>query len=180
MMRSAPPQHHRTVSPPLTIIAVITVALGLVLGVLNQRGRGDQVADHRPQDNAIAPHLVIGALVLAAAVILTVVTRSLRWIWTPVSGRTGARIRATFGQVAESPTGVLRSAAVVALAVFVLYLLLRMGLQATAGLNPGFTVNAWGGPTRLGAFAAHGVDALACIGLACAVGHLVLRPAPST
>lgn len=149
----------------------------MLLGVLSQRGRGPEVADHRPQDNAIVPHLVIGALVLATAVILTVVTRSLRWIWTPVSGRSGARIRATFRGVSDSPTGVLRCAAVVALVAFVLYLLLRMGLQATAGLHPDFTVNAWGGPTALGAFAAHGVDAIVCIGLVCALGHVVLRPA---
>jgi hypothetical protein len=35
----------------------------------------------------------------------------------------------------------------------------RIGEQVTDGLDPNFTVNAWGGPTYLGAMACHYLDA---------------------
>ena len=34
----------------------------------------------------------------------------------------------------------------------------RVGEQVTGGLDPNFTVNAWGGPTYLGAMACHYLD----------------------
>ena len=48
------------------------------------------------------------------------------------------------------------------------------------GLDPNFTVNAWGGPTYLGAMASHYLDLLVLMGAAAWMLHLILLPDPRT
>jgi hypothetical protein len=45
------------------------------------------------------------------------------------------------------------------LVILLLYNFFRAGLQVIGGLDPNFTVNAWGGPSYLGALMAHYLDA---------------------
>ncbi|WP_147916270.1 hypothetical protein [Ruania zhangjianzhongii] len=168
--RSTP--HSAGWSRPLVLITGILFALGLVLGALTL-GADVPEEPHRPEDNAIAAHLVVSAIVVAAGVLATLLTGSLRWLVSPWTRRTGARIRLTFSR--RSFTGVLRCTVFVLIAALIGYLVLRMGMQVTAGLDPEFTRNAWGGPTAIGAFLAHGVDAVLCVGLAGLVAHLVLH-----
>lgn len=51
--------------------------------------------------------------------------------------------------------------------IAIVYCFWRAGEQVTAGLDPNYTVNAWGGPTYLGALACHFLD-LALVIAACA------------
>jgi hypothetical protein len=45
------------------------------------------------------------------------------------------------------------------LSIFLLYNFFRAGVQVIGGFDPNFTVNAWGGPSYLGALVAHYLDA---------------------
>ena len=53
-----------------------------------------------------------------------------------------------------------RMAAALPLLGLIAYNFWRCGEQVTAGLDPNFTINAWGGPTYLGAMACHYLDAV--------------------
>ena len=46
------------------------------------------------------------------------------------------------------------------LILVLLYASYRMGAQIAAGVDPNFTVNAWGGPTYAGALLAHWMDCI--------------------
>ncbi|GAA1089487.1 hypothetical protein [Nocardiopsis composta] len=164
----------RRFSVPLVVLTAAMLVAGLALGLLVATPGAPLTTEHRPEQSAVVPHLAVTAVVLAAAAALTLGTRSLRWAWSPLSARAGRRIAAAFRHARGSFTGALRCAAFLPLAGLMLYLVLRMGMQVTAGLDPNFTADAWGGPTALGAFAAHGVDALLGIGVCGALAHLVL------
>jgi hypothetical protein len=53
------------------------------------------------------------------------------------------------------------------------------GEQVTGGLDPNFSINAWGGPTNFGALAADYLDGLVLMGEAWML-HLILPPDPRT
>ena len=53
----------------------------------------------------------------------------------------------------------------------------RIGEQVTGGLDPNFTVNAWGGPTYLGAMACHYLDAALMIAVSAWLLNMILPPA---
>jgi hypothetical protein len=53
----------------------------------------------------------------------------------------------------------------------------RIGEQITAGLDPNFTVNAWGGPTYLGAMACHYLDGGLIIAACAWLLNWILLPA---
>lgn len=76
--------------------------------------------------------------------------------------------------------GLGRAVLAVPLAGLFLYGFYRAGEQVTAGLDPNFTVNAWGGPTYLGAMACHFLDLLVVMGAAAWMLHLILLPDPAT
>ncbi len=72
------------------------------------------------------------------------------------------RLRRTV-RLAGRPTlpGLARVLAAAPLILVLAYAPYRMGAQVTGGLDPSATVNAWGGPTYLGALLAHWLDAAA-------------------
>ena len=59
------------------------------------------------------------------------------------------------GERAQPGPGWLLALPAVALFLFCFW---RAGVQVTAGLDPNFTVNAWGGPSYAGALACHYLD----------------------
>jgi len=65
----------------------------------------------------------------------------------------------------------------VPLVLVLLYTPFRMAMQITGGLDPNQTVNAWGGPTYLGALLAHYLDAIIGFYAAASLLNLVLLPA---
>jgi hypothetical protein len=70
----------------------------------------------------------------------------------PLGRSAASRLMATMRQVPA------RSVAALPLLVVIGYSYWRVGEQVTAGLDPNFTVNAWGGPSYLGAMACHYLD----------------------
>src|SRR5262249_14748529 len=101
------------------------------------------------------------------------------WLLSPL-GRPAARrlVRTTRSGLSE-PAAFGRAVLVLALAGLFLYGLYRAGEQVTAGLDPNFTVNAWGGPTYAGAMAVHYLDLLVLMGAAAWMLHLILPPDPA-
>ena len=65
-------------------------------------------------------------------------------------------------------------------AALILYCFWRAGLQVLAGLDPNMTVNAWGGPTYLGAMACHYLDCCLMIAAAAWALNRILLPFPAT
>jgi hypothetical protein len=61
-----------------------------------------------------------------------------------------------------------------------LYCFYRGGLQVIGGLDPNSTVNAWGGPTYLGAMACHYLDAVVLMGAAAWLLDRILLPDAAT
>ncbi len=64
-------------------------------------------------------------------------------------------------------------------AALFLYCSWRAGEQVTAGLDPNFTVNAWGGPSYLGAMACHYLDCAVLIAAAAWLLGKILLPGPA-
>ncbi len=76
---------------------------------------------------------------------------------------------------ALTPARLLLAAPLLGLLVFAAF---RAGVQVLAGLDPNFTVNAWGGPTYLGAMACHYLDlAVGGIVVVGALRLILTRPA---
>jgi hypothetical protein len=80
---------------------------------------------------------------------------------SPLGAIAASRLMATMRQTSWRTVAALPPLA------FIAYGFWRIGEQVTAGLDPNFTVNAWGGPTYLGAMACHYLDCLLIIA-ACA------------
>jgi hypothetical protein len=79
------------------------------------------------------------------------------WLLAPLGTRTARRIARTLGFGSESAQPLRLLLALPAAALF-LYCFWRAGVQVTDGLDPNFTVNAWGGPSYAGALACHYLD----------------------
>lgn len=137
------------------------------------------VPEHDPRLNAWPGHIAVTVLVVGALA---------GWAWwvrrqgrpldplTPWRRSSAARLTATLrrpgvGGAAQRLVAVLR-VLVMALALLVIaFTLFRMGFQVTFTRHPAQTVNAWGGPSYLGAFYAHGIDAV----LTALIAGLVIR-----
>jgi hypothetical protein len=73
-------------------------------------------------------------------------------------------------------TNLARVAATVPLVLLLAYAPFRLGAQLIGGLDPNATVNAWGGPSYLGALLAHWLDGLvAFYAAAFLLSRLLLR-----
>lgn len=66
--------------------------------------------------------------------------------------------RTTSPRAGPSLGHVARALVAVVLAILLLFNFLRAGERVGAGLDPNFTINAWGGPSYLGAMLAHYLD----------------------
>lgn len=89
----------------------------------------------------------------------------------PLGTSAASRLMATLRQVSW------RSAAALAPLGLIGYSFWRAGEQVTAGLDPNFTVNAWGGPGYLGAMACHYLDAALIIAASAWLLDKILLPA---
>jgi len=157
---AAPARPIRRFSPLLCASAAGMFAVGVASGLdraLNQSPiREVRVAG----TSAWTQHLILAAV--GAAAYGCAVWRRRRagqrggrpLLLAPLGGAAAARLIATLRQVSW------RTAAMLPLVGLVAYNLWRCGEQVTAGLDPNFTVNAWGGPTYLGAMACHYLDAV--------------------
>ena len=141
---------------------------GIAEGAGEYARRSPAIAKHIAGSNAITVHVAL-ALAAAAAVVGIQARRARRpaqpgrspWA-APFSAnalkRLGRTIRFAAGPSLPNLARVIATVAVVLALAFEPF---RMGAQVTGGLDPNATVNAWGGPTYVGALLAHWLDCLA-------------------
>ncbi len=167
-----------------TVFAVLLVA-GITEGAAEYARRSPKIEQHVAGTNAITVHILI-AVAAAAAVTSIQARRSRRparqrgpspWA-APFTAGAASRLRRT-GRFAGglSLPNLARAVAAVPLILALLYTPFRMGQQITSGLDPNATVNAWGGPTYLGALLAHWLDDIVGFYAAAFVLSRLLLPA---
>ncbi|MCK9875478.1 hypothetical protein MXD59_06755 [Frankia sp. Ag45/Mut15] len=158
----------RQVSVPLVGLCAVFLAAGIVTGGVSCLHRSPVRAEHSPGTAAWWPHL--GVFVLCAAFlggswlhrrrVRSLGGRGL-FLLAPCGRPAARRVRRTISAARRRPAVLARLVAAVLPAALLLYLNWRVGEQVLGGLDPNFTVNAWGGPTYLGAMACHYLDAVA-------------------
>ncbi|MDR3035700.1 MAG: hypothetical protein LBV78_21810 [Kitasatospora sp.] len=168
----------RQISPRLAAATVGLAAVGVVTGLVRYLGRSPIRAAHLPGTSAWAQHLIAAAVACALYGLA-------RWrrgrrpgggrgrllLLAPLGNSAASRLMATLRQVSW------RSAAALAPLGLIGYSFWRVGEQVTAGLDPNFTVNAWGGPSYLGAMACHYLDAALIIAASAWLLDKILLPA---
>lgn len=151
----------RRISPLLSACAGAFLGLGLVTGLIEYLHRSPAREVHAPGTSAWTPHLIEAAM--ACALYGVAWSRHRRrfgrgsgrlLLLAPLGAAAASRLMVTMRQSSWRTVAALPPLA------FIAYGFWRIGEQVTAGLDPNFTVNAWGGPTYLGAMACHYLDCL--------------------
>jgi hypothetical protein len=149
----------RQISPLLSASAAGLVAAGIVTGLISYLYRSPVREAHVPGTSAWLQHLIVAAVACALYGVA-------RWrhgrragrgsgpllLLAPVGRSAASRLAATARQMSWRLVAALPPLALIGYAFW------RIGEQVTGGLDPNFTVNAWGGPTYLGAMACHYLD----------------------
>lgn len=155
-------------SPVTATAFAALLAAGVAEGAAQYAHRSPRIEQHVAGTNAITVHLVL-AVASAAVVIGIQVRRSSRPAWqrrlspwaAPFSATGVSRLRQTIRLAGGlSLPNLARAVAAVPLVLVLLFAPFRMGMQIIGGLDPNQTVNAWGGPTYLGALLAHYLDCM--------------------
>ena len=177
----------RHLSPSLAVLAAAAFAGGAAAGYIAYLHRSPILHKHLPGTAAWPQQLVVAAL--AGAVFGYAYWRHHRtpgrrgepaWLLSPIGKPAARRLARTIRGGLRGPSASGRAVLALALAGLFLYGLYRAGQQVTAGLDPNFTVNAWGGPTYAGAMACHYLDLLVLTGATAWMLHLILLPTPRT
>jgi hypothetical protein len=153
-------------SPATATVFAALLTGGVAEGSAQYARRSPRIEQHVAGTNAIIVHVVLAAA--AAAVVIGIQVRRSRqpasqrrpspWA-APFSATGMSRLRQTIRLAGGlSLPNLARAVAVVPLVLVLLYAPFRMGMQIIGGLDPNQTVNAWGGPTYLGALLAHYLD----------------------
>jgi hypothetical protein len=147
--------------------AVLTMFLiGIAEGAVQYSRRSHVSEPHAPGTNSITIHVAL-AIAAAATVTGVQVWRSRHparrgpspWA-APFSASALARLGRTIQSAGWPPQNMLRALATMALLVVQAYWPLMMGQHLTGDLDPNQAVNAWGGPSYLGAVLAHWLDGI--------------------
>jgi hypothetical protein len=150
-------------SGPLTALVGSAFVSGVSYGFFEFLQRSPIRQDHVSGTAAWGPHI---ALAVATVVILSVAYARRRrrigprsgrlWLLAPLGRHAALRVARALGiGGAARPRRVLLTLPAAALFLFCFW---RAGVQVTGGLDPNFTVNAWGGPSYAGALACHYLD----------------------
>jgi hypothetical protein len=151
-------------SGPLTALVGSAFVSGVIYGLLEFLQRSPVRREHVAGSAAWGQQLV---LALGAIVILGAAQARHRrrfgprsgrlWLLAPLGRHAARRVARAlgFGSEATQPGRLLLALPAAALFLFCFW---RAGVQVTGGLDPNFTVNAWGGPSYAGAMACHYLD----------------------
>jgi hypothetical protein len=150
----------RQISPLLAVSAAGVTVVGIATGLV-------RYLDRSPIRESSAPWASAWGQQLAVAVVACALYSLARWRHDRRFGRGSRRLlllaplgrRAAARLAAAARALSWRTAAALPLLVVIGYCCWRAGEQVTAGLDPNFTANAWGGPSYLGAMACHYLDA---------------------
>lgn len=161
-------------------------AAGIAKGAQAYARRAPGIERHAAGTNAITVEVVLAAVAVAA--VIGIQARRSRqpalrrgpspWA-APFSASPVSRLLATL-RFAGGPSlpNLARFITALPLVLVLLYTPFRMGEQITGGLDPNATVNAWGGPTYIGALLAHWLDGIVgCYAAAFLLSRLLLLPA---
>jgi hypothetical protein len=168
----------RQVSPWLSASAAGIAAVGIATGFYGYMHRSPIREVPVPGASAWAQQLIAAAAACALYGLA-------RWrhgrrygrgsgrllLLAPLGRSAASRLLATMRQVSWRAAAALPPLAVIG------YSFWRVGEQITGGLDPNFTVNAWGGPTYLGAMACHYLDAALIIAVSAWLLDKILLPA---
>jgi hypothetical protein len=155
-------------SPVTATVFAALLAAGVTEGAAQYTHRSPRIEQHVAGTNAITVHVVLAA-VAAGVVIGIQVWRSRQPAsqrrpspWAAPFSATGlSRLHQTIRLARGlSLPNLARAVAAAPLILLLLYTPFRMGIQIIGGLDPNQTVNAWGGPTYLGALLAHYLDGI--------------------
>jgi hypothetical protein len=149
----------RQISPLLTVSAAGVTAVGIATGFISYLDRSPVRESTAPGTSAWGQHLAVAAVACALYGVA-------RWRHGRRFGRRSGRLLllAPLGRNAAARLTTAarqtswRFAAAIPLLLGIGYCCWRVGEQVTAGFDPNFTANAWGGPTYLGAMACHYLD----------------------
>ncbi len=155
----------RQLSVPTTLLATACVAAGTVTGLFIYLDRSPVRRRYLPGSSAYWQQAAIAAVAL--------LLYGYSW-WrhqrrpgqqpgrlllpAPLGKPAARRFARTMHQAVRSPSEFTRAVATLPFAVLLIYCAWRIGEQITAGLDPNWTVNAWGGPSYFGAMACHYLD----------------------
>jgi hypothetical protein len=167
--------HRRSLAPP-TIVAFIALAfVGAAKGLGAYAHRSHIAKPHVSGTNAVVVHVCIAVVFFVIIVFVEVRRRRggrpAPWS-APFLADGWSRMRVTFTRGGRA---LARLIVVIPMLAVMLYGPFRMGAQIFGGLDPNATVNAWGGPTYIGAMAAHWLDCVVGFYAAAAVLHVTLR-----
>jgi hypothetical protein len=175
----------RYLSLPLCTIASAEFVLGMANGLVRYLGRSPVRETFVPGSSAWWQQGVVAALALLAVAVITwrrrrqpAGQRGGPLLLAPLSRRAARRVAATFRLAAREPGAAGRLLLALPLAALFYYGFYRAGLQVTGGLDPNFTVNAWGGPSYAGAMACHYLDLLVLMAAAAGLLDKLLAPGP--
>jgi hypothetical protein len=178
---SISPKHSiaEQLSRPLLAISAAAFVAGIVVGLGDYLNRSSVHERYSAGTAAWWPHLglfVAAVVWFAVARIRNHRRRPGQLLMLSIVGRSaGLRLRRTL-RAAGHPGVLLRVVVALLPAGMVLYGFYRSGIQVLGGLDPNFTVNAWGGPSYIGAMACHYLDgALLMAASAVLLNWLLLR-----
>ncbi len=177
----------RQLSLPLTVLVAALFAAGMISGWFQYLHRSPVLDEHVPGTSAWWQHLAVA--VLACGLLGYARWRQVRRfghdrgrlrLLTPLGKPAARRAAWTVSGALRGQSGLARPLVALLPAGLFVYCFWRAGLQITGGLDPNFTVNAWGGPTYLGAMACHYLDC--CVLMAAAAWLLdhILLPGPAS
>ncbi|MBL7488780.1 hypothetical protein I6A60_01385 [Frankia sp. AgB1.9] len=148
-------------SPVLTALVTVLFAAGMATGGVIYTRRSPVREVEHAGTAAWWPHL--GLFLLAVALLAVARLRAAAapvelLLLAPLGRPAARRIGRTLRAAPRSPGGLARLVAAGLVAALLAYSVFRAGIQVTAGFDPNFTTNAWGGPSYLGAMACHYLD----------------------
>jgi hypothetical protein len=166
----------RSFASPILLGLLAAAGIGLAKGAVAYARRSSVPEPHVPGTNAGVVHICIG-VTFFILILLVEVRRRRRglpspWV-APFTPGAWSRLRTTFteGGFATLP----RLLVVVPTVIVMLYCPWRMGAQIIGGLDHNSTVNAWGGPSYVGAMLAHWLDCVVAFYAGAGILHLSLR-----
>ncbi len=144
------------------VVAGLLFTGGVSIGWLSYLHRSATPVRHVPGSNAWWQHAAVAVMAIAVLAVIWLGRRSgrigPRVLVAPLSRSAADRISLLYGRGLWRPAGLGRALLASPLLLLFMYGFFRAGYQVSSGLDPNSTVNAWGGPTYLGAMACHYLD----------------------
>jgi hypothetical protein len=135
---------------------------GFSVGWLHYLHRSSAPVRHVPGSSAWWQHAAVAGVAVAIITVIWLGRRTGRIgphvLLAPLGRSAADRISVLFRRALWRPASFGRAVLATPLLLLVMFGFFRTGYQVTSGLDPNDTVNAWGGPTYIGAMACHYLD----------------------